>query len=318
MFNPRVLIDYWYNTHELKMTTTSKFSAVIDEELMGIGSMNFAVENLLLDVDDSTGPEKMQRAAVANFGLLLNSPDVGEFSSMLKQMAAKRRRIQDSDRPSVARAVLERLSDLNDELFSDCMWSIGTLRCTVDDFSTISSSIQGQNSIAYFWEQVTRVSKTADRLCLTRLAIGLGKMGVRWNSLPVATQSSLLNLIQNQNISQEITQQRQIPYESRELATILFTLGQLGVTTDILPEGSLSRVLEDVGDIAQHFTPQGLSNTLNGLARMGVQWNDLPVQAQSQLPHRGTTIVAEMRSDELCSIMQSMAVMKVSLYKFEE
>ena len=101
--------------------------------------------------------------------------------------------------------------------------------------------------------------------------------------------------------------------ESRELATILFTLGQLGVTTDLLPEGSLSRVLEEVSQIAAQFTPQGLSNALHGLARMGVLWSDLPPQAQSELPLRGAAIVQEMRPDELCSITQSMAVMKVSL-----
>jgi hypothetical protein len=85
------------------------------------------------------------------------------------------------------------------------------------------------------------------------------------------------------------------------------------VTTDLLPEGSLSRVLEEVSQIAAQFTPQGLSNALHGLARMGVLWSDLPPQAQSELPLRGAAIVQEMRPDELCSITQSMAVMKVSL-----
>jgi hypothetical protein len=50
---------------------------------------------------------------------------------------------------------------------------------------------------------------------------------------------------------------------------------------EILPEGSLTRVLNEVAEIAINFTPQGLSNSLHGLARMGVLWDDLPIQVSS-------------------------------------
>lgn len=294
----------------VNMVTTSKITKIVSVDTMGIESVIAAVDDHFFDVNDFDGSEKIQQSAVTNFHQLLNTADTTEFSFLLKQMGAKRRRIQESDRPALARAVIERIDHLSDELFSDCIWSIGTLRCTVNDFSAISSTVKGKDTIQHFWDKVACVSETADRLCITRLAIGLGKMGLRWDSLPESTKVSLIKLIQNDVILGNISK---TTLESRELATVLFTLGQLGVTTELLPEGSLSRILQEVATIAHNFTPQGLSNALHGLARMGVLWADLPAQAQSELPLRGAVIVAEMRRDELCSIMQSMAVMKVPM-----
>ena len=293
------------NSHiaRLKMVTISRHPTAA-EELIGIDSVIAAVDDLIFDIDDSADQEKVPPTAVNSFPLLLNAADVTEFSALLKQMAAKRRRLKESDRPALSSAVIERLDSLNDELFSDCIWSMGTLRCGLNDFAAISSTVKGKSTVQQFWDKVAQVSETADRLCITRLAIGLGKMGLRWDSLPSSTQASVIKLVTPSDSS--------IGLESRELATVLFTLGQLGVTTDLLPEGALPRVLDEMASIVHNFTPQGLSNALHGLARMGVLWTDLPVQAQSGLPMRGASIVKEMRPDELCSIMQSMAVMKVS------
>ena len=296
----------------VNMVTTSRLTRTDSVDAIGIESVIAAVDDPFFDVNDFDGSDKIQQSAVTNFHQLLNAADVTEFSFLLKQMGAKRRRIQESDRPALARAVMERIDHLSDELFSDCIWSIGTLRCTVNDFSAISSSVKGKDTIQHFWDKVARVSETADRLCITRLAIGLGKMGLRWDSLPESTKVSLMKLIQNDVILGNLSNAT-VSLESRELATVLFTLGQLGMTTELLPEGSLSRILQEVAVIAHNFTPQGLSNALHGLARMGVLWTDLPQQAQSELPLRGAVIVAEMRRDELCSIMQSMAVMKVPM-----
>lgn len=316
IISPGILKCKWCNILDLRIVSTSKLSATTVEEfeLIGIDSVINAVDEKLFRADDFVGPEKTRRTAITNFDLLLNTTTVDEFSSTLKQIASKRRPIRDLDRPALSRAVLERFEHLNNELFSDCVWSLGTLRCTVDDFSAFHSTIKGQDSITYFWDNVARVSKSADRLCLIRLAIGLGKMGLKWDNLPMSTRSSLLNLIEDQKSPQETGDGSLgiVHIESRELATLLFTLGQLGMTKEILQEGSLTRVLNEVAAIAINFTPQGLSNSLNGLARMGVLWDDLPIQARNQLPDRGAAIVAEMRPDELCSIMQSMAVMKVN------
>jgi hypothetical protein len=295
----------------LNMVTAIRPHSSVTESSIEISADVSSADLNLREIGDFTGPEKPQQLTQTNLKLLISTTDIMEFTSLLKQMAAKRRRIPDSDRPALSRAILERLDQLSDELFSDCVWSIGTLRCTLIDISSVSSTTDGTDPTTSFWNKVARVSETANRLCLTRLAIGLGKMGLRWDNLPDLTRVGLIKLIQNEKLAGDANfQQKTIP-DSRELATILFTLGQLGVTTDILPEGSLSRVLEEVAQIAVKFTPQGLSNALHGLARMGVLWSDLPVEAQSALPSRGATIVAEMRPDELCSIVQSMAVMKV-------
>jgi hypothetical protein len=295
----------------LNMVTAIRPHSSVTESSIEINADVSSAELNLREIGDFTDAERPQQLTNANLKLLLSTTDIIEFTSLLKQMAAKRRRIPDIDRPALSRAILERLDQLSDELFSDCVWSIGTLRCTLVDISSVSSTTDGTDSVTSFWNKVARVSGTANRLCLTRLAIGLGKMGLRWENLPDLTRVGLIKLIQNEKLAGDANFQENIIPDSRELATILFTLGQLGVTTDILPEGSLSRVLEEVAQIAIKFTPQGLSNALHGLARMGVLWTDLPEQAQSALPSRGATIVAEMRPDELCSIVQSMAVMKV-------
>ena len=295
------------------MVTTSRLQTSTTEDSEIIRSTTASFDLNYCEADDYTGPEKIQQFTIANFQQLLGATDIAEFTSLLKQMAAKRRRIPEANRPALSRAVFERLDQFNNEFFSDCVWSIGTLRCNVNDFSSAGTTTQGIDAVSAFWEKVSKVSESADRLCLTRLAIGLGKMGVRWDNLPSSTRVSLTKLIQDENYFAGTASVSKVIPESRELATILFTLGQLGVTTDLLPEGSLSRVLEEVSQIAAQFTPQGLSNALHGLARMGVLWSDLPPQAQSELPLRGAAIVQEMRPDELCSITQSMAVMKVSL-----
>ena len=303
----------WNNILQLNMVTTSRLQTSTTEDSEIVLSTTAPFDVNYCETDDYTGPEKIQQFTIANFQQLLGATDIAEFTSLLKQMAAKRRRIPEANRPALSRAVFERLDQFNNEFFSDCVWSIGTLRCNVNDFSSAGTTTQGVDAVSSFWEKVSKVSESADRLCLTRLAIGLGKMGVRWDNLPSSTRVSLTKLIQDENYFAGAAGVSKIIPESRELATILFTLGQLGVTTDLLPEGSLSRVLEEVSQIAAQFTPQGLSNALHGLARMGVLWSDLPPQAQSELPLRGAAIVQEMRPDELCSITQSMAVMKVSI-----
>ena len=301
------------NILQLNMVTTSRLQTSTTQNSESIGSAIAPFDVNYCETDDYIGPEKIHQFTIANFQQLLGATDVAEFSALLKQMAAKRRRIPEANRPALARAVFERLDQFNNEFFSDCVWSIGTLRCNVNDFTPAGTTIEGVDAVSSFWEKVAKVSESADRLCLTRLAIGLGKMGLRWDNLPTPTRLSLTKLIQDENYSTDAASQVKVIPESRELATILFTLGQLGVTTDLLPEGSLFRVLEEVSQIAAQFTPQGLSNALHGLARMGVLWSDLPPQAQSELPLRGAAIVQEMRPDELCSITQSMAVMKVSV-----
>lgn len=299
------------------MVTATRPHSSVTESSIEINTDVSSADLNLREIGDFADAEKPQQLTQTNLKLLVSTSDIIEFTSLLKQMAAKRRRIPDGDRPALSRAILERLDQLNDELFSDCVWSIGTLRCTLIDISSVSSITDGTDSTTSFWDKVARVSGSANRLCLTRLAIGLGKMGLRWDNLPDLTRVGLIKLIQNEKLAGDINFQENMIPESRELATILFTLGQLGVTTDILPEGSLSRVLEEVAQVAVKFTPQGLSNALHGLARMGVLWTDLPLQAQSALPSRGATIVAEMRPDELCSIMQSMAVMKVLIMRIK-
>ena len=62
------------------------------------------------------------------------------------------------------------------------------------------------------------------------------------------------------------------------------------------------------------FSSQSLANAFNGLAKMGILWvEDVPMDVQMMLPERAATLANQMRPDELCSVLQSMALMKVGL-----
>ena len=62
------------------------------------------------------------------------------------------------------------------------------------------------------------------------------------------------------------------------------------------------------------FSSQSLANAFNGLAKMGISWTtDVPNDVQTALPERAAALARQMRPDELCSLLQSMALMKVRI-----
>ena len=312
-------------------------------------------------VDDTQTSVNIAAAAAANglqtSGLrrLLDVVDIIEFSSKLKLLAAKRRRIQGDDRLAIVAAIMDRLDLLDDELFSNCVWAMGILRCTMEDLDNNNAYLSvsmASIAVQQFWSKVNQVSVSSDRVSLTRLAIGLSKMGVRWVDIPKDTQKSLLLLLKpSGGASHNVFPLR----NSRELATVLFTLGQLGVSKSMLPDGALPNVLGVIAEFCQSegsmrgitqtsvteegamyddeeeavdegrgptdpivagftpaFTSQSMANAFNGLARMGVSWTeDVPAEAQEVLITRSISLAHDMRPDELCSLLQSMALMKV-------
>ena len=303
---------------------------------------------------------------------LTDAVDVAQFVSKLKLVASRRQRVDGKDRTVMVSTVVDRLEVLDDEQFSDCVWSMGILRCRMADLEAHDSAPRHDRDSTpqRFWGRVTRMSTSVDHVALIRLAIGFDKLGVRWGDLPVVTQTALLSLVQHGADGNGAFPLR----SSREVATVLFTLGQLGVRKEYLAGGDVQHILdvvtgfcsteadgvngdsdgdgedevavgqagncdddEDGGENAQPealleplswpsstssssssssspptaFSSRGLVNALHGLARMGVSWaEDLTSDTQAALMNFAVVLAPGMRSDELCSLLQSMALMK--------
>ena len=99
--------------------------------------------------------------------------------------------------------------------------------------------------------------------------------------------------------------------DGREMATMVFTLGQLGLSKAALPDETAAQLLDRVGAISSNFSSQAFANTLHGLARIGFEWSDIPQSVAEVFLKCGTALTPSMRHDELCSLFQSMALMKV-------
>ena len=148
-------------------------------------------------VGDETGGPPTSTSMLSR---LLDAVDVVEFSSKLKLFASQRRKVQGNDRLALVAALMNRLDLLDDELFSNCVWSLGVLRCTIDDWDDNNNPPLAVKSgtttaVQRFWHKIDRVSSSTDRISLIRLAIGLVKMGIHWQDLPKLTQRSLLFLL---------------------------------------------------------------------------------------------------------------------------
>ena len=132
-------------------------------------------------------PRQYMDAALLN--QLLKLDDVTDFTAALKDVASMRYRMQDIEKATLIKAVVQRIDKFDAELLSNCIWSLGTLKCSIDDFlgDVIVSST--------FMNKVSSISETATRLFLFRIAIGLSKMGLQWDSLPALTRARYLQLM---------------------------------------------------------------------------------------------------------------------------
>jgi hypothetical protein len=156
-----------------------------------------------------------------------------------------------------------------------------------------------------------------DVVDLLRTTSGLSKLGLRWVDLSPALQKSFLRL------TFDLGQ----PLSGRELASSLYVLGQLDVDKTALSEAHVQSLLgcllkdETLGTL----TSQGLTNAMHGLSRMGFQWSDLLAYKhgsggsddvsplQLKLLRRSEVLLPLARTDELCSYLNSLAVMQFHL-----
>lgn len=162
-------------------------------------------------------------------------------------------------------------------------------------------------------------SSDDDVVDLLRTTSGLSKLGLRWVDLSPALQRRFLRL------TFDLGQ----PLSGRELASALYVLGQLDVDKTALSSAYVQSLLgcllkdESLGSL----TCQGLTNAMHGLSRMGFQWSDLLADKhgsegkgaddvsplQLKLLQRSEVLLPLARTDELCSYLNSLAVMQFHL-----
>lgn len=245
------------------------------------------------------------------------------FATVLKTLAARRYQL-DGDgsyqkRRQLIQALMVQISENNvgverdraksAEVISNCVWALGTLKITKEDFfspSLAPPSSGNSNATATVlekgcgsWDLLLAgttelcgelndgnngVSRCMSRVQLFRLISGLGKMGLKWKAMPPELQNAFLRHTSNiasssptsasavdaNTISTLETNVGSHPCTvvdadgtsgdsntirdsassdctsrdtSREVASSLYILGQIGATRDLLPEGYLQVML---------------------------------------------------------------------------
>lgn len=136
-------------------------------------------------------------------------------------------------------------------------------------------------------------------------------MGVMWHNLSEAARVIIMDKIVKDQDFRQHNEQRQ--EQAREVSSFLYTLGIMGAKKETFPSADYAELIERTFiTTLTNQTPQGLSNAMHGLARLGLSWADFTIEHQYEICSASYSLMNSMRNDEYCSILQSFALMKVS------
>lgn len=267
----------------------------------------------------------------------------------MKTMASRRLSLADSDRMQLLNITLPLLSLFDLNQLSDAIWALGTLKCSIRTQHPVAvEAKQRLVSVLQGWSgSLTGSVAHMPRVESFRLLSGLGKLGFAWEEIPPAVRSRFLYMIVDGGVNSDLDNEDTTastsssgdyyesdasgegdvegdlrvadgPLRGRELAAYVYTLGQLGVTREMLGRESESLLTELLArltpSILQGINPQGFSNMLHGMARLGVLWADLPVAMQADTVTYLQRLLRDMKHEEFISQLQSLAVMKVGTF----
>lgn len=278
-----------------------------------------------------------------------------KFSRALKHVASQRLSLSGYDRFLLVQSVVRYLGPMDRSSLSHCVWALGVLGVDVGDFSP-THGLQQSSSLGFNesrrprspksdvqkihleypnlislvkkvdecyssvvdGEHSTSSSFSSEVVDLLRTTSGLSKLGLRWVDVSPSLQRRFLRL------TFDLGQ----PLSGRELASALYVLGQLDVDKTALSAAYVQSLLGCLwkDETLDSLTPQGLTNAMHGLSRMGFQWSDLLVfkhgsgvsddneaPLQLKLLRRSELLLPLARTDELCSYLNSLAVMQFHL-----
>jgi hypothetical protein len=153
-------------------------------------------------------------------------------------------------------------------------------KCTSDTFYALGllGAKWNKMSLPLKTSIATALSKHISKINAFSLSSTLwafAKMGLKWNELPIELQRSIPTRLLNQNKDMS-------PQQSSKS---LWALGTMGVSFRSLPEGFLDLLIDNVNKIKRSKMGFAVpaSQTLTGVAKMGVSWSDASVRMKSSL-----------------------------------
>lgn len=229
------------------------------------------------------------------------------FSSYVKTLAAKRKVVPCPARREIIRHLFNVVYTLSNEEVFDCVWGVGTLGITVNDMSALQKQML-----------LTNVNtQTASAKQLLKCFSGLSKIGFQWSDIDATKQTNFLRAFIPVIADDEIVDTAQ--FDAREIATFVYTLGQLGFNKEQFGANDTTVLLNSVESLLPSCSTQGVANIFHGLAKMDFSWADVPQRLQSALFDMSTVLMPSMMIGiELSSILNSMALMKAKFSEFPE
>lgn len=251
-----------------------------------------------------------------------------EFTTKIKMFASRRLKMKFKDKTLISRIFLSLLSDFNLESLSECIWSLGTLkislnllhnqdmRSSCDDKNLNENSNLRKYPVAYnntqlFLNTVHDISGEINSVQSFRIISGLRKMGLKWYQLPQKTRDSFIDF----TFFNTTIENGKSPISSREMSSILYILGSFqDLKNDKLPEGYINSLLNmlEIPGFIKEFNPLGLVNTIYGIAHLGIRWDELSKNLRKNILEHSIDILPFAQREEFCSFIQSLGLMRVN------
>jgi hypothetical protein len=254
-----------------------------------------------------------QNAQGVNTDMTFSKMSNQEFTMYIKTLASKRKLITKDIKSDIIQNFFRISSSLaNDEIY-DCIWGIGTLGIKAEDMTSLQIELL-MNSID---------TKSGSAKQLLKCFSGLSKIGIRWSSIDASMQADFLTTFITSQSTVVEDKARAISetskgalFDAREVATFVYTLGQIGCSKESLDPSQTETLFSLVASVLDSSTAQGIANIFHGISKMDFTWSDIPSRIQQALFDACTTLMPSlMIGIELSSILNSMALMKA---RFEE
>ncbi len=288
---------------------------------------------------------------------IIEQPQIvdGYIVTTLLRVFAKMRLRLDTDLTSAAKHRLllivgETASELSSSELATCLHGLASM-----DVSLRSLSDSFQRAI---WMAIGTQAEGMDGVSLSTIIWSLSKMGMRWTIVPAQARNGLLDRIAALERSQlslfsvanillglgrmgalwmrlpsRFTQRIQIHFPSASdspealsehtVSSICYSLGLLEAPNRALQLQARQGLLHAVEAALPFFSSQGYSNSLHGLAKMGVQCSELSAELVQAMYLAGVqgqhgACLRELNTQALANVLWAMGTMGFSLHKDQQ
>lgn len=278
-----------------QITDISKYRAFF----VRYGSRQFEAHNVESQQDSIYDVEK--------FNHIENKDDV---VSHIIGLAIKRHHLSEVEKLELFDNAMDKLLHVDSEKFALFIWSTGILK-----FNTIlSKTKQSENSSSRrdkFKRIISSITlSNISKRSLFSLMIGFGKLHIKWNDLPVLLQNQYLEL---SSPNADINSNGSSLLSAREVSSYFYTLGQLEFNRQGFPSVEFETSLMNRLQVTlNEMTMQGISNSFHGMSKLGYNTTSLSDAIFQKLESAIVPLsYSEIKTFELTSLIQSLAVMKV-------